>query len=242
MTRAGLELFLRAYPDIDLVGQVSSGEEALQFCEEVVPDVVLMDIKLPGIDGVEATALLRKRHPRVQVIALSSYQDRDLIERVVQAGAISYLLKTATAQELIHAIQAAYAGWSVLSPEAADALVQLVRQQSKWADLTEREQEVLVLMAEGLTNAHIAQRLGVGLATAKFHVGGVLTKLGVSNRAEAVTIFWQQRLNTSIGPRDHAPLPKGEPLPSAGTGRPGESNGGKEEHRARGPLPKSREQ
>ena len=121
MTRAGLELFLRAYPDIDLIGQVSSGEEALQFCEEDVPDVVLMDIKLPGIDGVEATALLRKRHPRVQIIALSSYQDRDLIERVVQAGAISYLLKTATAQELIHAIQAAYAGWSVLSPEAADA-------------------------------------------------------------------------------------------------------------------------
>jgi len=200
MTRAGLELFLEAYPDLRLLRQVSSGEEAVEFCEQIQPDVILMDMKLSGMDGVATTAAIKQRHPRIQVIALSSFQDRDVVERAVQAGAISYLLKTTTAQELIYAIRAAHAGRSVLSQEATDALVQSVRKLSGWGDLTEREREVIALLAEGLTNAQIAERLTVSLATAKFHVGGVLSKLGVSNRAEAVTLFWQHQLVGQTGP------------------------------------------
>jgi two-component system, NarL family, response regulator LiaR len=200
MTRAGLELFLDAYPDLELLGQVSSGEEALEFCALNEPDVILMDMKLGGMDGVAATAAIKQRYPHVQVIALSSFQDRDVVERAVRAGAISYLLKTTTAQELVYAIRAAHAGRSVFSQEATDALVQSVRKLSGWGDLTEREREVVALLAEGLTNAQIAERLTVSLATAKFHVGGVLSKLGVSNRAEAVTLFWQHQLVGQTGP------------------------------------------
>jgi NarL family two-component system response regulator LiaR len=200
MTRAGLELFLDAYPDLNLLRQVESGEEALEFCEQIQPDVILMDMKLVGMDGVATTAAIKQRYRHVQVIALSSFQDKDLVERAVQAGAISYLLKTATAQELVYAIRAARAGRSVLSQEATDALVQSVRRLSGWGDLTEREREVVALLAEGLTNAQIAERLTVSLATAKFHVGGVLSKLGVSNRAEAVTLYWQHQLVGQTGP------------------------------------------
>src|SRR4051794_11623478 len=193
VTRAGLALFLEAYPDLRMVNQAASGEEAVEFCEQIQPDVILMDMKLAGMDGVATTAAIKHRHPHVQVIALSSFQDKDVVERAVQAGAISYLLKTTTAQELIYAIRAAHAGRSVLSQEATDALVQSVRKLSGWGDLTEREGEVVSLLAEGLTNAQIAERLTVSLATAKFHVGGVLSKLGVSNRAEAVTLYWQHQ-------------------------------------------------
>src|SRR5215203_1258510 len=163
-------------------------------------DVILMEMKLTGMDGVATTAAIKQRYPRVQVIAISSSLYKDLVERVMRAGAISYLLKTTTAQDLIYTIRAAHAGRSVLSQEAADALVQSVRKPSGWQDLTEREWEVVALLAEGLTNAQIAKRLTVSLATAKFHVGGVLSKLGVSNRAEAVTLFWQHQLVGQTGP------------------------------------------
>src|SRR6476620_5403938 len=202
MTRAGLALFLAAYPDLQMGNQVASGEEAVEFCEQIQPDVILMDMKLAGMDGVATTAAIKHRHPHVQIIALSSFQDKDVVERAVQAGAISYLLKTTTAQELIYAIRAAHAGRSVLSQEATDALVQSVRKLSGWGDLTEREREVVGLLAEGLTNAQIAERLTVSLATAKFHVGGVLSKLGVSNRAEAVTLYWQHQLVGQTGGPD----------------------------------------
>jgi NarL family two-component system response regulator LiaR len=193
ITRAGLGFFLEAYPDVRLAGQVGSGEEALAFCDRQVPDVILMDIKLAGMDGVATTAAIKRLHPQVQVIAVSSSQDKDVVESAVRAGALSYVLKTATSQDLIYTIRAAHAGRSVLSQEAANALVQLVHKPSGWEDLTQREWEVLALLAEGLTNSQIADRLSVSLATAKFHVGGVLSKLGASSRAEAVTLYWQHR-------------------------------------------------
>jgi two-component system, NarL family, response regulator LiaR len=200
MTRAGLEVFLSVYPDIRLLKQVSSGEEALEFCEQIQPDVILLDMKLPGMDGVAATAAIKKRYPRVQVIAITSFHDKDLVESVVQAGAISYLLKTTTDQELVYAIRSAYTGRSTLSQEATDALVQSIRKQSGWGDLTERERQVVALLAEGLTNAQIAEKLTVSLATAKFHVGGVLSKLGATHRSEAVTLYWQHQLVGQTGP------------------------------------------
>jgi two-component system, NarL family, response regulator LiaR len=199
VSRAGLGVFIDAQSDLRLVGEAESGEEALALCEKLKPDVVLMDMKLPGMDGVSATAIIKQLHPQIQVVALSAFQDREWVERALQAGAISYLLKTSTAHELAYAIRAAHTGRSMLSPEATDSLVQSVHKRSGWVDLTEREREVMALLAEGYTNAQIAERLCVTLATAKFHVGGVLSKLGVGSRAEAVTVYWQNQLTRRVG-------------------------------------------
>jgi NarL family two-component system response regulator LiaR len=195
MTRTGLSLFLKAFRDLELVGEATSGEEAVALCSRIQPDVVLMDMKLPGIDGVMATQLVKQQHPQVQIIALTSYQEGDLVERVLRAGAISYLLKNVSAQDLAQAIRAAHAGRSVLAQEAADALVQNVHQAAtSGANLTEREREVLGLLVQGLSNAQIADRLSVSRATVKFHVGGILSKLGAASRAEAITLAWQHHL------------------------------------------------
>lgn len=195
MTRAGLELFLSAFPDLTLLGVVSSGEEALTFCAQSQPDVILMDMKLPGMDGVATTQVIRQRYPHVRIIALTSFQEGDLVERAVQAGAIGYLLKGVSARDLAQAIRTAYAGRSILAQEASEALVQAVRQQAAPNfGLTEREREVLALLVEGRSNAEIADRLKVSRATVKFHVGGILSKLGASSRTEAVTIAWQHHL------------------------------------------------
>jgi NarL family two-component system response regulator LiaR len=195
MTRAGLALFLKAYSDLSLVGEVSSGEDALDYCDEEKPDVILMDLKLPGMDGMDALQAIRQRHPDIQVIVLTSYPEANLVERAVQSGAIGYLLKNVSAYELVTAIRTARQGRAVLAREATEALVRAVRQQSVHDyELTDREKEVLALMVDGLSNAQIAERLTVTRATVKFHVGGILSKLGASNRAEAVTLVWQRRL------------------------------------------------
>jgi NarL family two-component system response regulator LiaR len=149
--------------------------------------------------GRVATAVIKQRYPHIQVIALSAFQDKEVVERALSAGAISYLPKTAGPQELAYAIRAAQTGRSVLSPEATSALVQSVHKLSGWVDLTERERQVVALLAEGYTNAQIAQRLGVSSATIKFHVGGVLSKLGVGNRTEAVTLYWQHQRTGAVG-------------------------------------------
>ena len=195
MTRAGLALFLEAYPDLSLVGEVASGEEALSVCGEAKPDVILMDLKLPGMDGVNTLQAIRERYPEVQVIVLTSYPEARLVERAVQSGAIGYLLKDVSAYELVEAIRSAHGGRAVLAREATEALVRAVRQQAyQDYELTEREEEVLALMVDGMSNGQIAERLTVTRATVKFHVGGILSKLGASNRAEAVTMVWQRRL------------------------------------------------
>src|SRR3954451_9274449 len=154
MTRAGLVVFLQAYPDLELIGEVSSGEEALELCARTQPDVVLMDMKLPGIDGIEATRELKRLHPQVHVISLTSFQEGNMVEQALQAGAISYLLKNASANDLAWAIRAAHMGRPVLAPEATEALVHSMRRQSASDfELTEREQEVLKLLVAGLSNA-----------------------------------------------------------------------------------------
>ena len=158
-TSAGLAFFLEAYPDVLLVGQAESGEQALKMCEQVQPDVILMDLRLPGMDGVATTAALKQRYPHVRVIVLSSFHDKSTVESVVRAGAIGYLIKSSSAQELIYAIRAAHTGRSVLSQEATSTLVKSLHKPSGWGLLTEREQEVVALLAEGLTNAEIAQKL-----------------------------------------------------------------------------------
>jgi NarL family two-component system response regulator LiaR len=165
------------------------------MCDSFHPDVVLMDLMMPGMDGAEATAAIRTRCPDIQIIALTSFREEELVQRAIQAGAIGYLLKNVSAKELAAAIRAAHAGKPTLAPEAAQALIHATTKSPEPGfDLTPREREVLELMVEGLSNPKIAERLVVSRSTVKFHVSGVLSKLGVSSRTEAVAYALQHKL------------------------------------------------
>ena len=189
MVRRGLATMLMVFDDLELVADADSGEAAIQLCAEVIPNVILMDLSLPGMDGAVATRTIRQQFPQVKVIALTSFKEGDRIKNALEAGAIGYLLKDVSADELAQAIRAAYAGRATLSPEAAQALVETANQPpSRGLDLTERELEVLALMVEGLNNTQIAGRLTVSSSTIKSHVSNILSKLGVASRTEAVTL------------------------------------------------------
>lgn len=196
MLRRGLGFFLRSFDDLELVDEAGTAEEAIELCAEAEPDVVLMDMVLPGKDGAEATRIIRERQPDTQILALTSFQEEDLIERALQAGAIGYLLKSVGADELAEAIRAAHNGQSTLSPEASEVLIRATRERANEPDygLTERELEVLSLMVDGLSNPDIAERLVISVNTVKFHVSGILSKMGVDSRTEAVSLAWQENL------------------------------------------------
>jgi NarL family two-component system response regulator LiaR len=195
VVRSGLSAFLLAFEDLELVGEADSGETAILICDNVKPDVVLMDLVMPGMDGAEATQAIREQCPDIQVIALTSFKDEELVQKALKAGAIGYLLKNVTAEELAEAIRAAKAGQPTLAPEAAQVLIQATRKPPEPEfDLTPRELEVLTLMVEGLSNPKIAERLVISRSTAKFHVSGILSKLGVSSRTEAVALAIQHDL------------------------------------------------
>lgn len=197
MVRRGLATFLEIFDDLALVGEARGGGEALMRCAEAAPDVVLMDLMMPDMDGPAATAEIRRRWPRTQVIALTSFPEPGLLQRVLQAGAISYLLKNVTAEALHDAIVAAHTGRSTLAPEAAQALVQAAAQPAPpGQDLTPREREVLALMVEGLNNAAIADRLVISPSTVKAHVSSILAKLNVTSRTEAVALAVRHHLTT----------------------------------------------
>lgn len=195
MVRSGLKQFLKGFKDMELAGEASNGAEAVELCGQVSPDVILMDLVMPEMNGSQATRRIRQLYPQVQVIALTSFQEQDLVEQTLQAGAIGYLLKNVSVEELAAAIRSAYAGRPTLSQEAAEALVQTTRQRSEVGDdLSKREREVLELLVEGLSNAQIAERLTISPATARYHVSNILSKLGAGSRAEAVSLAWQHNL------------------------------------------------
>src|SRR5512135_2010799 len=195
MVRRGLATFLKIFDDLQLVGEAENGEAAVRLCAEVLPDVILMDMVMPDMDGAAATRLIRQQFPQVQVIALTSFKEGDLVKNTLEAGAIGYLLKDVSADELARAIRAAHAGRATLSPEAAQALVETANQPpAPGLDLTDREREVLGLMIEGLNNTQIAGKLIVSPSTVKSHVSNILSKLGVASRTEAVTLALRNHL------------------------------------------------
>jgi two-component system, NarL family, response regulator LiaR len=195
MVRSGLSAFLMAYDDLELVAEADSGERAVALCHHTRPDVVLMDLVMPKMNGAEATEAILKSCPDMKVIALTSYKDQALVEGAVKAGAIGYLLKNVEADDLAKAIRQAYAGQPTLAPEAAQVLIQASRQPYKpGIDLTQREREVLSLLVEGRTNPEIAEILVVTKSTIKFHVSSILHKLQVSTRTEAVAKALQEGL------------------------------------------------
>jgi NarL family two-component system response regulator LiaR len=194
VVRSGLGAFLSVIPDLELVGEAESGDLAVVRCGHLHPDVILMDLMMPGTDGVTATRLIREQYPQTQVIALTSFQEDGLVQNAMKAGAIGYLMKNVSSQELAAAIRAAKGGKMTLSPEAAQALVHASQQASETETLTEREMDVLRLMVDGLNNAEIAERLVVSLSTVKYHISNILMKLGVENRVAAVTTAIQKKL------------------------------------------------
>ena len=195
VVRSGLSKFLMVYPDLELVGEADSGEEGVQRCQLLQPDVVLMDLKMPGMDGVTATRLIREKCPATQVVVLTSFHDEAMVQGALQAGAMGFLLKDVTAAELAQAVRSARAGRITLASEATEALIHAaIQPPPPGDDLTPREREVLALMVEGLSNNEIADRLVVSVSTVKFHVSSILSKLGVGSRVAAVTLAIQRHL------------------------------------------------
>jgi two-component system, NarL family, response regulator LiaR len=195
LVRRGLATFLKVFDDLELAGEAASGQAAIELCAQLKPDVVLMDMVMPDMDGATATRLIRKQSPLIQVLALTSFKEEILVQSALQAGAIGYLLKDVSADELAQAIRAAHAGRATFSPEAAQVLVHAASQPRRpGSDLTERERVVLGLMVEGLNNTQIAGRLTVSPSTVKSHVSNILSKLGVSSRTEAVTLALRNRI------------------------------------------------
>lgn len=195
VVRSGLAAFLLAFDDLELAGEAAGGEEAVRRCKEVRPDVVLMDLVMPGMDGAAATRAIRQACPDVRVIALTSFKEQALVQAALQSGAIGYLLKNVSADELVDAIKAACAGRPTLAPEAAQVLIHATMQPHALGhDLTEREREVLELMVKGLSNPEIADQLIVSRSTVKFHVSSILSKLSATSRTEAVSMALQNHL------------------------------------------------
>jgi NarL family two-component system response regulator LiaR len=187
VVRSGLATFLKAYDDLELVGEAKNGVEALDLCHHRRPDVILMDLMMPEMDGIAATEAILKDYPEIKIIAMTSFDEEELVHGVLAAGAISYLLKNVSSDELSKAIRDAYSGKSTLSPEAARALIRATRpSEQPTFDLTEREMEVLNLVVQGNSNQQIAETLVISIATVKAHISSILSKLQVSSRAEAI--------------------------------------------------------
>lgn len=184
---------LNQTPDIKLVGQGANGQDALDLCQRVQPDIVLMDVVMPVMDGIQATELLSERFPSVKVLVLSSFQDHESVYAMLRNGAVGYLTKSTLSQDLVETIRVTSQGKMVFSKDIVDKLVSPPRPAVDY-HLTDRELEVLVLMSEGLTNRNSARRLSISQSTLKFHMGNIYQKLGVQTRSEALVLAAKNNL------------------------------------------------
>ncbi len=195
MVRSGLRDFILAYDWIEPVGEAQNGVEAVEFCATHEVDVVLMDMVMPVMDGSEATRRIMALGKPVKIMVLTSFHERDLVQRALKAGATSYLLKNVSTAELAEAIRAAHSGFATLAPEASQVLLHSESQRSgNGFNLTAREREVLTLLIKGETNLEISEHLFVSLPTVKYHLTSLFSKLGAKNRVEAVTIALEHKL------------------------------------------------
>ncbi|KPK01808.1 MAG: LuxR family transcriptional regulator [Anaerolineae bacterium SG8_19] len=195
IVRDGLKTLVAAYKDLELAGEAANGQQALRQCAEQQPDVILVDLVMPGMDGPTTIQKILKQQPHVKVVALTSFPEKDLVQEALAAGAISYLLKNSDTDTLVGAIRAAYADHSTLAPEATEALMQTtVGSTHVGYDLSEREKEVLALIVQGFSNEKIAERLVISLPTVKHHVSACIAKLAANNRAHAAALAVQYRL------------------------------------------------
>lgn len=195
LVRDGLNLLLSTFDQVEVVGLAADGAEAITLCTQTLPDVILMDIVMPNMDGPTATAKLRQTHPHIKVIALTSFVDEEHIQRAIGAGAISYMLKNASAEQLTMAIQDAVHGRATFDPAVTQVLVEAATQPpAPGYDLSAREREVLALLVAGKRNKEIAAELTLSMGTVRVYVSNILAKLGANNRTEAVSIALQHNL------------------------------------------------
>lgn len=195
LVRHGIKTLLDFYDDIEVIGEAENGQEALEMCKKNKPDVVLMDLIMPGVNGIEATKEIMKNWSYIKVVTLTSFVDKKLIEDSLKAGAIGYVLKNISGDKLVATIRDADKGKSTLSSEASDFLISNIKKPPV-ADyqLTSQEKNILACLVEGLSNKKIAQKLVLSLSTVKFHVSNILNKLGVSSRTEAVSLAIKNKL------------------------------------------------
>lgn len=196
MVRIGVAAYLQAQPDMDVVAEASNGQEAVSLALEHKPDVILMDMVMPILTGAEATAEIVKAWPEARIMMVTSFIDDDKVYAALEAGAVSYLLKTSKASHIAEAIRKTYIGQAVLEPEVTTKMMQRMRspQHALHDSLTEREMEILLLMAKGLSNQEIADQAYITLKTAKTHVSNILSKLDVQDRTQAVIYAYEHQL------------------------------------------------
>ena len=196
IVRSGLSTMLYAFDDLEFVGEAASGKIALAKCKEIAPDVILMDMVMPDMNGLETTRAVLDLYPNVKVIMLTSFTEKNMVHDALEAGATSYLLKDSSIDKLAEAIRLAHAGQPTLSPEATRSLIETSTKPLKkiGADLTDREKQVLSLIVDGLSNEEIADRLKISQPTARHHVSACINKIGVSNRTQAAVIAVKQNL------------------------------------------------
>ncbi|MFC2028965.1 response regulator [Chloroflexota bacterium] len=197
VVRQGVHAFFDAQESIEVVGEAESGAAAVKLVEELVPDVVLMDLIMPGMGGVEATRQVKNISPRTQIVVLTSYHEDEHIFPALQAGALSYILKDVRMDELAEAVRKAARGEATLHPRVASRVIQELHSEKKdhnrpAADLTKREMEILKLIADGLNNSEIAEQLVISLHTVKGHVSNILSKLHLADRTQAAVYAWQE--------------------------------------------------
>ena len=188
--RDGIKYICMTTSDIELVGEAANGEDALKLCHELQPDVALIDLMMPGMDGIAATRVIREQCPEVKILVLTSFNTPDLLHQAIEAGANSYVLKDVATEEIINAIRLTYKGLTIMSPEVTNILAELPSD----VILTPRQLQVLKLMIQGLNNTQIGKALCISSYTARFHVSEILNKLDVSNRTEAVALALRQKL------------------------------------------------